>query len=347
METVLMATMYLFTLYWIGRVRLRWEWIGGLIGLSVWIRPDGITLLGPALFVLVLVGGTWRERGLKALRLAGGLVLLFAPYLLFNLQFQGSLWPNTFYAKQAEYAALQEISILLRYLSELSLPLIGAGALLAPGFIYRCWRAAVDRDWQVVATLLWFLGYAGLYAWRLPVTYQYGRYLMPAMPVFFVLGLSGLALLWRRITPTRMSRLASFGYRLALAGGVVGFYLLGAHNYARDVAIIETEMVAAAKWIAANTNRQDLIAVHDIGAMGYYGGRDIIDLAGLVSPEILPMIRDEPRLAEYLDKWGAAYLVTFPGWYSELPRGLQEVYSTGGSYAPDAGGENLAIYAWR
>ena len=36
--------------------------------------------------------------------IGAGTALLFAPYLLFNLVVEGSIWPNTFYAKQAEYA---------------------------------------------------------------------------------------------------------------------------------------------------------------------------------------------------------------------------------------------------
>ena len=58
------------------------------------------------------------------------------------------------------------------------------------------------------------------------------------------------------------------------------FLVLGAvQAYALDVAIINTEMVATAKWIAANTPDDALIAAHDIGALGYYGQRNVLDLA--------------------------------------------------------------------
>ena len=96
------------------------------------------------MLVLALTNASWRKRGFSLLRLAGGFALFFLPYLFFNLQIQGSLWPNTFYAKQAEYAALQERSLALRVLDELSLPLIGAGMLLLPGFI-RSSLAGADR----------------------------------------------------------------------------------------------------------------------------------------------------------------------------------------------------------
>jgi hypothetical protein len=347
METVLMGLFFLLVLEQIGRQGRRWELIGALIGAAVWIRPDGITLLGPAVLVLALTGASWKRRGLSLLRLICGFSLFFLPYLFFNLQIQGSLWPNTFYAKQAEYAALQERSLALRVLDELSLPLIGAGMLLLPGFVFLLWRALAERRWSLLAATVWFLGYAGIYAWRLPVTYQYGRYLIPAMPVYFVLGMSGLALLFRAWRKSKAGRLIGFAARVAVIGVWLGFYTLGAANYARDVAIIETEMVAAAKWVAVHTSAGDVVAAHDIGALGYYGQRDILDLAGLVTPEVIPFIRDESRLAEFLDQRGAAVLVTFPSWYAELTKGRERVYTTGGMAAPAAGGENLSIYRWK
>lgn len=347
METVLMAAVYVLGLVWVCGRRPPWAWIGALAGAGVWVRPDGLTLLGPAMFVLLLSGSSWREKVKSALRLAAAFLVFLGPYLWFNWQFQGGLWPNTFFAKQAEYAVLMQRPLITRFLDELVLPLIGAGLLLLPGFLVRLWRAAREREWGLLAAALWFFGYAGLYALRLPVTYQYGRYLIPAMPVFFLIGLQGLGWLWRRMGTSRGGRLARFAYALALIGVWAAFYFLGARNYSRDVAIIQTEMVSTARWVAANTATGDLIAVHDIGAMGYFGGRDVIDLAGLVTPEVIPIIRDEARLAELLDRRGAAYLVTFPGWYRDLTGGLDVVFTSGGEFAPAAGGENMTVYRWR
>jgi len=125
------------------------------------------------------------------------------------------------------------------------------------------------------------------------------------------------------------------------------FLIIGGQTYAKDVAIINTEMVAAANWLKDNTSETDLIAVHDIGAVGYFSQRRIIDLAGLVSPEIIPIIRDESQLAAYLDQQGADYLMTFPEWYPELTDDLQAVYVSDGAFSLEAGGENMSIYRWK
>jgi hypothetical protein len=353
METALMGAVILGVFWLMGSNHPRWCWIGLAIGMSVWVRPDGLTLLGPALLLLgmridtVDLRVSWKERMRAFLFLAGGFLLVFLPYLFFNVRMEGSIWPNTFYAKQAEYAVLQEQSIWLRLASEYSLVLIGGGMILLPGFIFQAVSAVRKKDWTQIGMILWFLGYVGIYAWKLPVTYQHGRYIMPAMPVYFVCGLIGMAELLDRLRRIRRGRLIRRVWSLSLVGVCMGFYGIGAMQYAQDVAIIETEMVPAAQWVAANTNPDDLIAVHDIGAMGYYGKRNLIDLAGLASPEVIPIIRDEKELARYLDQKDVRYLVTFPDWYQSLGKDKAIVYQTQGKFSTAAGGANMVVYRWK
>ena len=124
------------------------------------------------------------------------------------------------------------------------------------------------------------------------------------------------------------------------------FWLVGANTYAQDVTLIETEMVASAKWVAENIPEEELIAAHDIGALGYFDTHELIDLAGLVSPEVIPFIRDEERLAEFLDDSGATYLIAFPDFYPLLNELAEPIYSTEG-IGPKLGGNNMIVYHWR
>jgi len=207
--------------------------------------------------------------------------------------------------------------------------------------------AVLSGDLVLLAMTPWWLGYTLIYALRLPVTYQHGRYLMPAMPVLFLLGLVGSTWLLADLPLTqKWRRRLRFAAALTLAGVAVSFYALGARSYSEDVAIIETEMVQTAHWVADNTPPDALIAAHDIGALGYYADRELLDLAGLISPEVIPFIRDETRLAAYLDQSGVDYLVTFPAWYPRLVQGRDPVHVTGGAVAPAQGGENMVVYRW-
>ncbi|OGO33531.1 MAG: hypothetical protein A2W35_14515 [Chloroflexi bacterium RBG_16_57_11] len=346
METLLMGLLALIVLARLVGGERNWIALGALIGVSVWIRPDGITLIGPALFTLALASGSWKRRTKEAVGLLFGMALLVFPYLLFNRILEGSWWPNTLFAKQAEYAIFRQAALWRRFLTEASLPMIGAGVLLLPGFITQSARAVRSRSWGTLAGAIWVIGYLLLYALRLPVTYQHGRYVMPMMPAFFSWGLAGLIGWVQLRSSSNWKRLLSRVWVLSISLVVILFWGFGARAYAFDVAIIETEMVAAAHWVADNTASDALIAAHDIGALGYFAQRNLLDLAGLVSPEVIPFIRDEPRLAEFLQERQADYLVTFPAWYPQLVHRADQIYSTAGRFSPRMGGENMSVYRW-
>jgi hypothetical protein len=125
------------------------------------------------------------------------------------------------------------------------------------------------------------------------------------------------------------------------------FWGYGAFVFARDVAIIESEMVDSANWVNKNLPEGAIIAAHDIGALGYFGNHRIVDLAGLISPEVIPFLRNEVRLADFLDAQNVDYLMTFPDWYPYLSDGLSVINSTHGRFAPSIGGENMIIYRWK
>lgn len=345
METLLAALLTTFVLVQIVGGSRRYFGLGLLIGLSVWVRPDGSTLLGPAALAALLGASGWGRR-LRALGSLGvGFGSLFALYLLFNLALSGSPWPSTFYAKQAEYAVYQQAPLLRRFAEQALQLLVGAGIVLLPGAAVLLVGAVRKRRWGLLLAAVWCLGYLALYAWRLPVTYQHGRYVMPAMPIFFLMGLSGLAEASSR--PQRGYRwMVPAAWKLTVGLLAVVFWGRGAYAYAQDVAFIESEMVQTAHWVAEHLPPDALVAAHDIGALGYFGNHELLDLAGLVSPEVIPFLRDETRLEAYLTSRGADALVVFPGWYPSLTRGRRPVYVTDSPFAPAMGGENMAVFLW-
>ena len=345
METLLHALLVTLVLGMLMSGSRRFMTLGLLAGLSVWVRPDGVTLLGPVA-IFALAGKKtgmkrWRDLSLFLI----GFASLFVPYLLFNLILSGTPMPNTFYAKQAEYTAWQARPLLSR-LGQLSLQfLTGPSLALIPGAVGWMFISLRKRDWGTLLGMVWFAGYLFLYVERLPV-YQHGRYIMPAMPIFFLWGISTMTEFARTKFLGRYHWSAATGWNLLVGVLCLVFWLVGANTYAQDVALIESEMVASAKWVAANVPQEDIVAAHDIGALGYFDTHELIDLAGLVSPEVIPFIRNEDRLAEFLDESGASYLIAFPAFYPVLSKLGEPVYVTAG-FGPDLGGENMTVFHWR
>ena len=347
METILAGLVVLAVFEQLSREKPLYWLAGGLAGLAVWIRPDGVTLLGPILFVILFSKEKWSNRARQAGWVMLGFLILFLPYLVFNKSLAGTYWPNTYYAKQMEYAILNKEALPVRFFRLMIQPMVGAGILLLPGAFWAFYLGFRRRRPTWMALGLFWIGFTLLYAWRLPVAYQHGRYLMPAMPTYFLLGFLGMNELVGSFGQQPSARLFRFGWQLAVTLTLLLFFFNGAMAISNDVGIIQTEMVATARWIQQNTPPNALVAAHDIGALGYYGERQLVDLAGLISPEVAPIIRDEEKLKAYLDERGVDYLVTFPGWYSSLTDGKLVLFQTDGKYSPAQGGENMAVYQWR
>ena len=327
----------------------------GLVGAALTAtRPEGALLV--ALAALAAFAARWGrlDAGLRWVGgVAAGWLVGIAPAAWLNLSLSGSVLPNTSAAKQAEYAILLQWPYLQRLLDVTRQLLAGAAAALLPGLVWaaatRVRESGQGFGLRALLPAAWALALLMLYAARLPVTYQHGRYVIPALPPLIVTGVGGTLLLLAAGRRALWGRVLSRSLALAAAGVLAVFWGVGLRLYATDVAIIETEMVAAARYLAESIPPDALLAVHDIGAVGFFAPRPILDLAGLVSPEVIPIIHDEAALLALMEARGAAYLMTFPGWYPHIvadPR-VRLVYQTNGT-APASGGENMAIYrlAW-
>ena len=317
-----------------------------------------------------------------------GFALLITPYFALNLSLAGGLLPDTAAAKQAENAPALALPFLERVWVMVKPLLAGGQVLLLPGMVAfgvlilpRRWKRSPQavspgagnglsrlkgdglQDNQAfgrgvlspgvippLILLLWPLALVALYAARLPAPYQHGRYVIPSLPALIVAGVVGV--MWLIQVGKRSLAGRVLSRSLAIAAGLAFVYfalLAGPGVYKQDVAIIDQEMVAAAGWIATHLPPEDLLAVHDIGAVGYFAPRPILDLAGLVSPEVVPFILNPPDLWAWLQANGARYLLAFP---NQIPGGSVNdphlcqpaVWASGGTASPAAGGKNMAVY---
>jgi hypothetical protein len=332
---------------------------GALLGLvcaaATLTRPEGAGLVGllGLLMWAALPPKDWRRTLAWSLGVVAGWLVGMIPGALLNLSLGGSILPNTASAKQAENAILLTISYPGRVIN-LLFPLIAGGQLLLiPGMVVMAVavirRSLKDRSAiLLLAPVLWAAALIGLYAARLPAPYQHGRYVIPALPHLILFGVTGTALIWRTGRGSLGGRVLS--WVLALTAGLLFglFVFIGGQQYARDVQIIQSEMVVTAHWLADNIPPDDLLAVHDIGAVGYFAPRPILDLAGLVSPEVIPIIRDADALWALMEQRGTRYLMALPDQIpGQDPADLRlcPIFSSGGTWSPAASGANMAVYA--
>ena len=327
---------------------------GAVAALAALTRPEGLLLAGLG-GLAVALGQVRRPARLAVWALAAVLAfaVVLAPYVVYNYGLTGGFLPDTAAAKQAEYAPLLALPYVDR-VARMAYPLAaGILPLLLPGLAGYVIAVArkPERGGATLAAflpVLWSVALIGLYAARLPANYQHGRYVIPAIPGLVLAGVLGLAWLLTRSRRALVSRVITRS--LALAAAVVGLafaLVLGSGVYRQDVTLIQEEMVTAARWVAANVPADALLAVHDIGAVGYFAPRPLLDLAGLVSPEVVPRLGDAEALWALLQARDARYLMAFP---DQIPgqdasdRRLCRVFSTEGQTGRSLGQPNMVIF---
>jgi hypothetical protein len=346
METILFVFLSLLVLerYLAGERPLLTGLAGGLLVLT---RPEGAVLL------LILISDTVlrlprssdrptrRSVVLSICGLVIGSLLPVVPYLALNMSITGNPFPNTLYAKQAEY---QEVVASLPFWAHWTrvvfVTIVGAQALLVPGIIHAGYKGVAARERRILIPLAWWAVLITLYALRLPVTYQHGRYMIPSIPLLILLGVGGTANLPSR---HRILRHALF---ISIPILLLAFWILGAEQYAADVRIIDSELTAGGVWIRDNTPRSSVVGAHDIGAIGYFSERFLVDTAGLITPEVIPFIRDEDGILAFLEAKGVDYVAIFPSWYPRISRDarLRPVYRSTSQWIVEAGGDNIVVY---
>ncbi|MDY6875968.1 MAG: hypothetical protein SWK90_07190 [Chloroflexota bacterium] len=328
-----------------------------LFGLAALARPEGYLLFALALadFLFALIAQGHEPWPTRWRRLPILPTLLFAaivfPYLLFSLHTSGHLLPNTYHAKAVVnfLPGRDFMSVAARYLI-LDNPLLLPFYLL--GLILLIERAPLLS--------LWSIGLPLAYAFLRAELYQHGRYLMPLIPCNTIIGVVGL-LEARRLAAQRGYRWR--GSQIAIAVLVSLFVVVGtgwrlpemAHFYTQNVNEINEMHVALGHWVAEHTSPDAILALNDIGAITYISERSVVDLAGLVTPEIVLLLRTpdwDSQLVDFMAEQGVQYVIIFPNWFPGLAARddvLEPVHQVTLEHRSIAGGETMVVYRahWR
>ena len=299
-----------------------------VLAAAVLARPEGLLLLALAVFDRLFVGSpAGRRRLLAGIGLAA---ILLLPVLAFNLSVGGSPLPTTFAAKAGGRSnwlpGLQEIFGIMKILFSVQ----PWSVLLAAGGAVELWRRlGTPRD-RGLLPALWLFGLPLAYAAMSPpgslVAGNFGRYYFPLFPFLAVVGALALAPLVPRSAPApsagpRRRLLVALACAVLLVPTALST-LRGAGRYAQSVANVQQSDVAVARWLGGRLPPEAVLAVNDIGALGYLLPNRLIDLAGIANPELAGYLAAPDGRAAGMRRFLAErrpdYLVVFPSWFPEL-----------------------------
>ena len=291
--------------------------MGLVTGLTFLVRPEGFFL--GAIYGLKLMITNRNHPGkflFTVVTFTAVLLIVVTPWIIFNLNYGGRPFPNTISSKFIQYGYPWSLWHSLKYLWNVIIYFLnGPLMLLVPSMGFAIYRALSARKMDFLYPLAWPLILIGLYAVALPAIYHHGRYLMPLIPLLVVYGVEGLSKLLEKLPVKSLLRPTMW---LTLGAMIFVLWVNGASTFALQTELLNDSHMQAARWVDVNTPMDAIIATHDIGIVGYITQRQIVDLAGLVTPQVIPIMGDQIKLAEYVRERHVTYLIVFSGYYREM-----------------------------
>ena len=325
---------------------------GLLFALAPLVRPEMLLLPLAAIAASLFEGSRkGRSRALHdALLLAG----VGALWTLFATLTWGSPLPSTAVAKGTLGAAnIGTIDALLR-VGKVIVSTQGPALLLAV-FLGTRWLGAAGRHSErapgrqaATRTIVLFVaGVSLLYAAQHVKVYT--RYVLPMTALVVALGFAS-AVSWSDRLRRARNLLWAGAVLATLAGNMaLSAWLVAPKTRAYAKSMRETVIPLALR-LGEETREDAVIAVPDIGALGFFSRRKILDLNGLATPEIVPWKRDG-RLGEFIREDPPDVLIgieTEPRRWAarlpELPLALREVLQFDGMFVDGPDPMYLTVY---
>jgi hypothetical protein len=330
----------------LAHARGRDAWTALWAALAVLARPEALVLVP-----LLAVARPLTLR--RALVFAGVTTLVVSPAVAFSLATVGAPIPAT--------AAAKIDGGLVGWLLGMREP-ASTTWLARPAEFVGAWVAWLARtDWLLPVLLLPAL----IWVWRRPGRalavpalallahplamallapyrdpgFQEGRYSIHLLPLAFVVLAAALG---PRLTRPRAVLVAVY-LVLALAA-----LPAAAARYGWAVQNINAMQVHLGHWVDEHLPRRGAIAVNDIGAIAWVSRREVIDLMGLVSPDVIRYHRSgEAGLMRYLAERCPGHVIVFPAWFPAMTARrdlLEPIYRVRLDHNTVAGADEMVVY---
>ncbi len=293
-------------------------WTSLFLGLTFLTRVDGI-ILGLA----VLIHYIWRYKRFPIGMVLGSLVVVL-PWVIFSLLYFGSPIPNSVPGKKALYSGIiwetPKWKIFWEFLflkTKIGWPLL----VLSLTGIYRVLSRAKSYIiivlWTFLYFLFFFLAETKIHMWYyVPFYLGYLMLVALGMDLVFEKAIG----LWRERIDFSQPKTKIFPglniFKISLLSVVLIFGgLIYLQQMKRTFILVAADQIALEDihkniglWLLENTQPTDTICAEDIGYMGYYSGRYILDQDGLVSPQSIPFNKKRDRLG-FIKRYKPAYFL--------------------------------------
>ncbi|MBV6399516.1 MAG: hypothetical protein CDJEALGM_01906 [Ignavibacteria bacterium] len=302
---------------------------GIFFALATASRPEGYLIF--LLFIIVsafeVFYKNFQKSDFKKILIS---ILLFIvvtiPYPIFSYYSNGSFSPNT-YSGQGGYLRfipnLEYIKVIFTFFFRDNI--IVTSLFLYSVFFYFSRLRKFFREYKHVNLIfLWAIVLPVASSILIPNWRHHGRYMMPLIPFINFIGVfmfSNIVVFFseRKFQNIFSKKITVFSLTVfSFVYFVIFFIAIG-----KNTSNINDQQVKMAYWIIDNIPESETIAVNDIGAIGFITKRYIVDMAGLITPEILRYRTyqwhdnvDSTRAL--LERNNVKYLIIYEHWFKNL-----------------------------
>lgn len=330
---------------------------GLIIGLASTVRPETY-LLAFIYYPLTLI---LFRKDLKAN--FGRLVLsflLFAflllPYPIFSYIHTGHFLPNTY---EGQVGAAKYIPNFI-FLQETAKMFIKDNFIIfllwitsAAYFIYTVLKKKIDKKFLLINLWIILLPLVSAFVasnWR-----HHGRYLIPLIPFINLAAINILQKFYMYLNNKDAVR-----YALFRKATIVIIFIVTINSTLAFSAVlgwnaenINDQQLNIGEWLNKNLPDEKAFGMNDIGAITFATKKYVVDMAGLVTPEVFSfqkMSEDDGAkgLFKLLKAKGVNYIIIYPGWFDYImdnySKYFEKVYSAKLEKNTICGGIEMFVY---
>jgi len=301
-----------------------------LLALCTISRPEGFLLF--SIYVALRVFICIKEKSLRAnflkLFVSCFLFLVIAlPYFIFSYKVSGHFFPNTFRGQGGDLHILPGLTYLRIVAVYFCRDNLVTGLFYLAGFVYlllNIKKLMRGEFGNMTLILLWIFLLPLVSSFLVPNWRHHVRYMIPVVPFVNIAAVYFLSIF---IQLPRLARIRNFltpkpkRYATIIIASLI-YYTVYAIAYGRNTDNINDQQVRLAEWVSKNVGREETIAVNDIGAIIYLNKNRVIDMAGLVTPEVLKYREytwddNLDSLNSLLKKNNVSYIIIYDFWFAE------------------------------
>lgn len=328
-----------------------------LLGVAANTRPETYLLAGIYYFTtIILLKNHLRENAVRLTLSLLIFIVLLLPYPLFSYIHTGSFLPNTYEGQVGVMKFIPNFTFLVetgKIFVKDNLLIMLLWFISMGYFIITIIRKKTDVKFLMIN--LWVILLPAVSSVAAPNWRHHGRYLIPLIPFINIIAIYILRKIHqhyqnREFKKYLLMRKISVALVLVLSinSGVLFASVLG-----WNVENINNQQGKIGSWLKINLPDEKAFGMNDIGMITYINKKYVVDMAGLVTPEVFKFQKmsyedGTKALFRYLKAKGVNYIIIYPDWYEYIMNnystGFEQVYSAKLEKNTICGGIEMYVY---